>query len=142
MARTITCDCNAIAVELQGPPRVRAYCHCKSCRALSKSPFGMLTAWEPDKASIARGQDQLIQYKLPDRAMKRCWCSQCGVMLFNTNKYDFCVVPMMLLRDSDGSLPESLRPEKHIFYDSRVVSIIDDLPKYLQGVDGPLFEGK
>ena len=41
----------------------------------------------------------------------------------------------------DHIAPEPIeRPgrDKHIFYSDRVVDIDDDLPKYLQGVDGPL----
>jgi hypothetical protein len=65
----------------------------------------------------------------------------CGELLFNTNKYKWRLVSQTLVRKcNSNSLPEALQSDKQFYYEERVVDIADQLPKYLQGIDGPLYE--
>jgi hypothetical protein len=62
-------------------------------------------------------------------------------LLFNTNKYQWRLVSQTLIRKCNANvLPGELASDKHFYYLERVVDINDQLPKYLQGVDGPLYE--
>ena len=94
-----------------------------------------------DNAIITRGEHSLLQYDYPGKTMSRYHCKHCGELMFNTNVYGWRLVSQALLRKCNNhQLPEALKPDKHFFYEERVVDIKDSLPKFLQGVDGPLYE--
>ena len=137
----VHCDCRATELTLKNEPIVHAYCHCQDCRELLDSPFHIPAAWTDDNAQVSRGKDNLIEYSLPGRKMKRYCCKHCGTTLFNTNMYDWTVISQVLFRKChNNELPDELTPNKHFFYSERMVDIEDQLPKFLRGTDGPLFE--
>ena len=75
--------------------------------------------------------------------MRRYWCRRCGTILYSTNRFDFRLVSQELLcKANGGQLPRAFTPDKHLFFGHRVVEVADQLPRYLEGVDGPLFESQ
>ena len=137
----VNCDCHAVELEMHGDPVVRTYCHCQDCRNLLDTPFNSITAWDSEKVTVQQGEDNLLEYKYPGKAMMRYSCMNCGELLFNTNKYEWRLVSQTLVRKcNSNSLPEALQSDKQFYYEERVVDIADQLPKYLQGIDGPLYE--
>ncbi len=51
------------------------------------------------------------------------------------------VVPNRLTaRARGGQLPGDLQPTMHPFYRQRVIDVVDALPKYLDGWDGPTLD--
>jgi len=99
----------------------------------------VLTAWNKDQLKIESGEADLASFSYPDRKLVRFFCRQCGETLFNSNRFDLRVVPSTLFVKRLGRLPAGFEPEKHLFYGRRVLDVSDSLPKYLEGVDGPLF---
>ncbi len=100
-----------------------------------------VTAWESEKATILKGEDNLLEYKYPGKEMIRYSSKSCGEFIFNTNIYKWRLVSQTIIRKcNSNSLPGELESDKHIYYDERIVDIQDNLPKYLQGADGPLYE--
>ena len=92
--------------------------------------------------TIVSGEENLILYQHPRLKMQKHFCASCGEVLFNTNGMDWRVISQLLIAKCNaGELPLELRPDKHFFYEQRVVDISDELPKYLRGTNGPLFEG-
>ncbi len=137
----VHCDCGSVELTLLGSPVVQAVCHCEDCRELLDIPFNALTAWETDAAIISKGEHSLLRFDYPGKTMSRYHCKHCGEMMFNTNVYGWRLVSQALLRKChDNQLPAALKPDKHFYYEERVVDIKDPLPKFLQGVDGPLYE--
>ncbi|SDI18759.1 hypothetical protein SAMN05216466_118122 [Paraburkholderia phenazinium] len=54
------------------------------------------------------------------------------------NRLGIHVIPNSITaRAAGGELPDELRPAMHLFYRHRIVDIADELPKYLDGWDGP-----
>ena len=140
--KTVRCDCGAVELRLEGDPRVRAICHCRSCQDLLHVPFNRLGAWEPERVSLTRGSDELKSFKYPGKQLRRFWCGACGAPLYDTNRFGYLVFSQALLRKSlGGELVSGWSPDKHLFYSDRVVDVDDDLPKYLEGIDGALYEG-
>ena len=43
-------------------------------------------------------------------------------------------------RAHGGQLPGDLQPTMHPFYRQRVIDVVDALPKYLDGWDGPTLD--
>lgn len=40
-------------------------------------------------------------------------------------------------RATGETLAQPLHPTMHLFYRQRIIDVVDDLPKYLDGWDGP-----
>ena len=134
---TVSCDCGEVRLQLSGSPRVRAYCHCDSCRVLHGEPLVAVTAWDRQAFLVVKGEGELSHFKLPGREMRRFWCRRCGMTVYNTNRFDLRLVATEALRKAaGGALPAGLEPDKHLFYASRRLDVEDPLPKFLEGVDG------
>lgn len=72
--------------------------------------------------------------------MTKTFCDVCGEVVFGTNRLGMRVVPNALTaRATGGKLDAALAPTMHLFYRERVVDVVDDLPKYLDGWDGPTY---
>lgn len=135
------CACNTVELTLSGEPKVKAYCHCIDCRELMNTPFAPVTAWTEESVSITKGEESITVYQHPTLRMRKYFCSSCGEVLFNSNCVDWRVVPQLLIAKSyDNQLPEELASIAHIFYEQRVVSVSDDLPKHTRGLSSPVFE--
>ena len=140
----LSCDCQAVRVRLTGEPVVRAFCHCTHCRDLNNVAVNALTAWRKDALSVLAGEDELMGFQLPsvETPLQRHFCRQCGATVFGVNRFDLRVVSQSLFRKQrQGQLPEELRPTRHIFYRNRTLDVADELPKFLDGTDGPLDDG-
>lgn len=136
-AITVTCQCGGVSMSLTGEPAARAMCHCNACRDFYGSAVLAATAWAPSQVSVTGAAHTFVH---PSRKMTRRFCPECGETLHGTNRLDMCVVPnAMLARVHDATLPVSLKPTMHLFYRHRVVDVQDDLPKYLDGWDGPRY---
>lgn len=136
---TLRCDCGAIVMAISGEPVARAICHCNACRDLYGSPLLAATAWMPEQVTHQGDSDALLDYTHPVRNMHRCSCRRCGELVHGLNRLGMIVIPnARFARHHEGRLPVRLMPTMHLFYSSRSFDVIDDLPKYLEGWDGPL----
>jgi hypothetical protein len=97
------------------------------------------TAWEPANVVVERGAEYLVTYHHSTRQLERQFCLKCGETLFGTNRLGMSVIPNSLFaRAGGGELPEALQPAMHLFYRHRVADVDDQLPKFLDGWEGPL----
>lgn len=138
MSLCLTCLCGKVSVELHGAPAARANCHCSTCRGFYGTSLFSATAWE---AAAVRVQDGMaLTFQHPEKQVSKTFCGVCGDTLFGTNRLGMRVVPNALVaRANDGQLDAALAPTLHLFYRQRVVEVSDDLPKYLEGWDGPTY---
>ncbi|WP_268998859.1 GFA family protein [Paraburkholderia sejongensis] len=138
MSLRLTCLCGKVSVELHGRPTARANCHCSSCRGFYGTSIFAATAWEADSVRIGGGVGRT--FKHPEKQLTKTFCDVCGEVVFGTNRLEMRVVPNALVaRATDGKLDAALAPTMHLFYRQRVVDVSDDLPKYLDGWDGPTY---
>ena len=139
--QTIRRDCGNIELNVSGKPMARGICHCLSCQALYNAAFHAGAVWPASGLAITHGQAAIKEYKLPDKELRRYWCGKCGAIVFNKNRFGHVVIPQARLRKANGGiLSPEFTPQVHLFYASRIVNVDDDLPKFLAGIDGPLFE--
>lgn len=125
---------------LRGAPAVRAICHCHACRELYGSIVLAATAWLPEQVTYVGDADALLSYQHPTRQMRRHVCRRCGELVHGGNRFDYVVVPNARFGSPhEGRLPDVLAPTMHLFYAYRAFDIVDALPKYLEGWDGPLY---
>jgi hypothetical protein len=136
------CDCQSIAYAVEGTPVAQAYCHCADCRDFYGATVLAATAWQPQSLTVTQGHKALKQHTHTHKKLTRFFCMNCGDVLFGTNRLGLFVVPnKQLFRSGDPDL-ESLKPNYHLFYRQRIVSIKDHLPKYLDGKNGETWSEK
>lgn len=136
----LSCSCGAVELLVSGSPVARAYCHCSSCREFYGFPVLAATAWKNDVVRVSKGLGLLGKYKHPTKQMQRHFCLACGTTMFGANRLGLTVIHNSLIAKAwGGLLPDALTPEFHLFYAYREFDIDDELPKYLEGRDGPLF---
>jgi hypothetical protein len=88
---------------------------------------------------IAGGVEKV--FKHPAKQLTKIFCNVCGEVVFGTNRLGMRVVPnAVVARAVGGELDATLAPTMHLFYRQRVIDVLDDLPKYLDGWDGPTYE--
>ncbi|WP_176057492.1 GFA family protein [Paraburkholderia sp. BCC1876] len=132
----LQCLCGTIRIELSGEPVARANCHCGSCRDFYGTSMLSATAWPAEQVTVTRGS--VSTFRHPAKQLTRAFCAACGEIVFGTNRLGMRVLPNSLVaRAAGGELPEALRPTLHLFYRHRLVEVQDELPKYLDGWDGP-----
>ncbi|GAB2300954.1 hypothetical protein Dimus_034989 [Dionaea muscipula] len=96
------------------------------------------TAWDADSVRIEDGAGRTFRH--PEKQLAKTFCDVCGEIVFGTNRLGMRVVPNALVtRETDGKLDAALAPTMHLFYRQRVIDVSDDLPKYLDGWDGPTY---
>ena len=126
----VHCDCNAIALEMTGTPKVHAFCHCEDCRALLDVPYHSVTAWDAENVNIVRGEEHAVEYKYPTLEMTRVFCKHCGETVYNTNAMGWRLVSQLLIRKCNNEeLPPELESNAHFYYDRRIIDIDDQIPK-------------
>ena len=125
MSETLTggCFCGAVEIQVSGSPAAMGYCHCESCRHWSAGPINAFSLWAPDGVQVTRGDDQIDTYAKTDNSHRK-WCKKCGGHIMTDH-------PGMGLVDVYAAILPDLdfQPMMHVFYEEKVVSVKDGLPK-------------
>jgi hypothetical protein len=138
MGLTGGCMCGAVRYELKSEPVDAGWCHCRTCQLYGGAP-AMAFAGVPASDFIwTKGEPRWVESSSFGR---RAFCGKCGTPLqvrvdFQPETVDF---PIPTLDE-----PDSVRPEFHIFWGSKVswFDPADDLPKFekfrpnTRGLDG------
>jgi hypothetical protein len=120
-----SCFCGAVEVTVTGAPVHMGYCHCESCRHWSAGPVNAFTLWKPEAVKITKGADQLGSHmKASPGTSARRWCKQCGGHLLTEH-------PTWGVTDVYSAVLSTLefKPEMHVNYAEKKVSVKDGLPK-------------
>lgn len=120
-----SCFCGAIGVKATGSPFAMGYCHCDDCRAWSAAPVNAFTLWSRSSVTITRGAENLATYKKTERSHRK-YCNVCGGHVLTDHPGDdFVDVYAAILPTLEFA------PALHVHCRDSVVSIEDDLPKYV-----------
>lgn len=134
------CLCGAVRFELASEPFDCGWCHCRTCQLFGGAPAMPFASVPRDDFSWTSGADS-VRVLRSSNFGRRSFCGECGTPLkvevdHQPETVDF---PVMTLDD-----PESVPPEFHIFWGSRVgwFNPSDGLPRHekfrpgTRGLDG------
>jgi hypothetical protein len=124
-----SCLCGSVRFEVELPFRTFRYCHCSRCRKATGSAFAANLFVEPAQFEWISGEDSLTRFDLPEaRHFASCFCNRCGSPLPRLTRGGTVVVVPSGSLDGDPAI----RPEHHIFWDSRApwFSGEDELPRF------------
>lgn len=122
-----SCSCCSNTYMINHTPIARFICHCTICQEYTGKAYNDVTVlFKSDLSELDINKTRFRRWKLPPN-INRGLCKRChkpsvekamggALMLVSTDNYP-----------NVDALPD---PAMHLFYDSRVEDIEDDLPKY------------
>ena len=126
--RTGGCLCGSVRYELASEPFDCGWCHCRTCQLYGGAP-AMAFASVPEQDFAWTMGEELVRWIDSSSFGKRAFCSACGspLQVRVTHQPETVDFPIGTLDE-----PEAVRPEFHIFWDSRVAwfNPDDGLPRH------------
>jgi hypothetical protein len=125
-----TCSCGKASFVVTGPFLCRVRCHCTICQSVNQAPFADSTILMAKHVPLDRVEHVRFETLKKPPALQRGFCRSCGcyVMAHGT------ILPFLSLAfvpaaryPREVQLPELAM---HIYYDSRIADVDDELPKY------------
>lgn len=125
-----TCSCGRAGLVVLGPVLGRVRCHCTICQSANQAAFADSTILMAKHVPLDRVEHvRFVTLKKPP-ALQRGFCRSCGCFLMA----DTSTLPIISLAfvpvaryPEEAQLPA---PDMHVYYESRVADIDDELPKY------------
>ena len=127
--RNSSCSCGDTTFDLSGKPLFRAFCHCTICQAYHGRPFADFCFFrKSDMVMPEREKSVYKSHKFPPILMRgKCVkCTGTTIEYFRFPLNGYVIVPTYNIGGED-LIPA---PSFHMFYDTRVADIEDQLPKY------------
>jgi hypothetical protein len=124
------CSCGKARFNVRGHPMFRGFCHCTICQAYNDAPYADITLFRAKHVDMPRaGSVEYKTYRAPP-AVQRGKCIACGRPAVEF--IHIFPMPKLIIVPSANILDPALvpKPALHIFYDSRVADVDDDLPKF------------
>lgn len=124
------CACGSVSYEIVGKPLIRAFCHCTICQKLNSAPYADIVVFK-EKDVLMPGNEHLA-YKAQrfPPLLQRGQCTSCqniAIEYVNLGPFPKLIAVPSKNIDDQSLIPE---PSLHIFYDTRVKDIDDNLPKH------------
>ncbi len=119
------CFCGAVEVEVTGKPVFAGYCHCKDCQAWSAAPINAFSLWKASDVRITKGESEIGTFSKTEHSDRK-FCKSCGGHVMTAH-------PRMRLIDVYANLLQGYthKATLHANYASKMVSVKDGLPKYV-----------
>ena len=125
-----TCSCGKAGLVVAGPLLGRIRCHCSICQAANQAAFADSTILIAKHVPLDRVEYVRFETLKKPPALQRGFCRSCGCFLMAYTKalpfFPLAFVPAVRY-PGQVQLPE---PVMHVFYESRIADVADDLPKY------------
>ncbi|KJA28586.1 hypothetical protein HYPSUDRAFT_34028 [Hypholoma sublateritium FD-334 SS-4] len=138
------CFCGSVSYEVKGLPSLSAYCHCSLCQRLNAAAFIVTCHFPAPQFTWTQNTqhiDELIEsYAVASKPWKIRWrCKKCGCTVASNNikAKTWSVWGAQLERNDKGRIIgwDTIKPTAHIFYDTRLADVADDLSKW-NGYEG------
>ncbi|KAH9486441.1 hypothetical protein JR316_0000506 [Psilocybe cubensis] len=132
------CFCGAARYQVTGRPILSAYCHCTLCQRLNASAFILSVHFSSTNFSWTHDEPHLNSiesYSVSTKPWKIRWrCKNCGCCIASNNLQNnkWSVYGGQFDRDENGKIIgwETIKPTAHIFYETKMIDIQDDLGKW------------
>ena len=135
------CQCAAVRYEVRADPVDAKICHCRDCQVLHGAPMQWAAIFHKLDVRFIAGVDQLRFYNpansgnsTSDRGERllprKVSCASCGTPIADEGRNMWLAFPTLFDFGMPPNVPAVFRPTCHIFYDSRVMNVADELPKW------------
>lgn len=124
------CPCGTNQFVVLGRPVMRMFCHCTICQAFNQSAYSDVTVFFSADVKLPENHQVEFQAYRPPPAVQRGKCRACNlaaVEFFRIPPFVELVIVPSANFGADAIVPA---PSMHMFYNSRVADVDDDLPKH------------
>ncbi len=130
-----SCHCGAVAYEVGADPVDAKICHCPGCQTLHGAPMQWAAIFHKRDVRFLAGAGDLRFYNSPLNRNQRSLpckvsCALCGTPVADEGRNMWLAFPTLFDFGQPPRVPEAFRPTCHIFYGSRVMDVVDGLPKW------------
>lgn len=137
-----TCECGSVSYAVPDKPLFRMFCHCTICQKFNDAAFGDIFVYRA--SDIERPEQGLVKFDTyrPPPNVQRGKCASCAKPAIEVLDMpllpSLIVVPGNMQKELD-TLPAA---KGHVFYESRIQDMQDDLPKHSGYLKSQLVFGK
>ena len=125
-----SCSCGKASLVVAGPVLGHIRCHCSICQSANQAAFADSTILLAKHVPLDRIEHVRFETLKKPPALQRGFCRSCGCFVMaHTNALPFLSLAFVPAAryPAEVSLPD---PEMHVYYESRIADVDDDLPKY------------
>lgn len=119
------CLCNAVCIKITGKPKFVGLCHCIDCRTWTGGVGHLAIVFPLEQVTIESGK--FVAFEGAEHMGFRNNCSKCFSCVFSqhvdsssSDSVEIC----------GGCLPMAYPLQAHMFYQQRIMSIKDGVPKF------------
>jgi len=126
------CLCGLIQYSVDKIQPKMAHCHCSMCRKFHGAAFSTFGEAKKEHFHWTQGQEYLKSYQAENGTIRQ-FCGNCGSsLIFKPANDQGEVVEFALATLEPNDANEALKPDAHVFVDSKVnwIKILDDLPQF------------
>ena len=125
-----SCYCGKVQMEIRGLPVSVSICHCTVCRRLSGGVYSQQSLHSQKNFTCEATENDLWSIQTSPN-VTRYRCKECGSPVYATlGKGKTYVVPRSALINVAKD-DKSFAPTHHMHYKQRMISVEDDLPKFV-----------
>lgn len=129
------CFCGAVKYEVNADPVDAKICHCLACQKLHGAPMQWAAIFYKHNVRVTAGLNHMVFFNSEQGGHERILpckisCGRCGTPIADEGRRMWLAFPTLFDFGHGVQVPESFKPTCHIFYNSRVVDLQDDLPKW------------
>ncbi|KAH8817808.1 Mss4-like protein [Flagelloscypha sp. PMI_526] len=141
------CICGSARYEVKGTPHFTIFCHCTICQRMSGSAFIHSVHYRGSQFTFISPQNKSssVESQATSHLDSLAWgnttpctryrCKKCGIAIadIRLEQDDACIWSTQLDRDGAGGKVigwNVVAPTCHIYYDTAIVEVNDDLPKW------------
>lgn len=129
------CFCGTMRYEVSADPVDAKICHCLACQKLHGAPMQWAAIFHKRHVRFTAGLGDLAFYNneqdRPERILPcKVRCSRCGTLIADEGRRMWLAFPELFDFGHPAKVPDSFKPNCHIFYGARVIEPHDDLPKW------------
>jgi len=124
------CECGEARFNVSGKPLLRAVCHCTICQTFKQAAYSDITLFRA--RDVIMPQQNSVEFKAyaSPKVLQRGKCVSCGKAAIEYLKIPLMPKVIVVPTENIGEKCFVPEPSMHVFYDTRVSDIEDDLPKH------------
>lgn len=137
-----SCECGSVSYSVPDKPLLRMYCHCTICQKFNDAAFGDIFVYRA--SDIEKPEATLVKFDTyrPPPNVQRGKCASCARPAIEV--LEMPLLPSLILvpgnmQKDNGTLPKA---KGHVFYESRLEDMQDDLAKHSGYLKSQLVFGK